>query len=316
MCGASTEYHYVKQIGKPSTLVSSHLTYAPNVGAGVREVIKGNKAAMQSLGVAYQRMGWATDVYNDGATWVCEATYGGNPQDANGTTIEQPVDRWEIDAEFYQASIWSNPVIYRRALKIFNASNPALDGTVNDVVATWKTFCNNALKGIAFDPNTGNSSVKSQTGALAPKDTGFIVNSPLYDIYCGIVEGQDAWEARRAVLTRTRTISTAYPTQFTIPPVEIVYSTPILVSMNSIPENIAVRLPGYPNGANLPPIPAMRYWGWKQRRETSQIVLAQNKVEEVTEWVFAAWSAVTYDVDTIKDNTSDNIDHDRYNLPS
>jgi len=301
----------MKQIGKPSTLVNSHLTYAPNVGYGAREVAKGNKAAMNALGAAYRNLGWTVDIYNDGATWVCEATYGGNPQDANGTTIEQPVDRWELDAEFFQASIWSNPVIYRRARKVFNASNPALDGTVDDVIATWKTLCSNAMKGIAFGQTSPST---TSTGALEPNKTGFTNPSPLYDIYVSLIRGQDAWESRRAVLTRTRTISAAFPTEFIIPATEIVYSTPILVSMNSIPANIAVRLPGYPNGSNLPDTPTMTVWGWKQRRETSQIVLAQNKVEEVTEWVFAAWSAVTYDGDTVADNTIDNIDNVRYGL--
>jgi hypothetical protein len=109
----------------------------------------------------------------------------------------------------------------------------------------------------------------------------------LYRLYA---RGAEASEEKRFVLRRRRTIPVEFAAPATVRAVELVYTTPKLITEFDVPASVIPLLPPDPGFQ-----PADTLWGWRERANTSDFQPSINKVEEVMEWVFAAWSTILYE---------------------
>ena len=189
------------------------------------------------------------------------------PTVTGATGEQQALDQYELDAEWAQDSIYANP-------RVVEASN---NSTYK--VATWRSRIEKALK---TDPPT------SLTFTLNDTDLEIAAMQALYYLAALKVE---AFETRRYVLRRRRTIPATYSQPVSLDPFEKIYRTATLISGFNIPALIAGQLPADP-----PFTPQGTVWGWKARTDASQFIPALNKKEEVKEWVFAAWASYLYQI--------------------
>jgi hypothetical protein len=66
-----------------------------------------------------------------------------------------------------------------------------------------------------------------------------------------------------------------------------------LISVFGLPAKIQSQLPANPSAADTP---ATADWGWWMRTDRSEQIPALNKLEEIKEWVFAAWEIGIFNV--------------------
>lgn len=246
------------QLGASIKLVRTRRIFDPQQGWSTVEEWEGSRNACTTKQSEYAGVNIRSDLSHDGPKWRLTVTIGEIQR--GGGEDEQPVDTWTIDTEWVQNSIWENPNV------ILNA------GTIAEL-ASWNAEIKRAMK---KDP----PALDTQTPA------GKVV------MFNMIARGIEAYESKRIVLSRTRTVSVGYAAQFALDAVETVYSTARLIQLYAIPAAISNRLP-----ANPPNPSAGFQWSWKQRRASSQFVLRSNKVEEVFDFVFAAWSINLYAYD-------------------
>lgn len=245
------------QLGASIKLVRTRRIFDPQQGWSTVEEWEGSKNACTNKQGEYFGVNVRTDLSHDGPKYRLTATIGEIQR--TGGEQEQPVDTWEIDTEWVQNSIYENPNVLQLA------------GTVL-TLAAWKEEIDRARKKTppALDSSTPAGKVT---------------------LFEHIVRGVEAYEVKRIVLSRVRSVSVGYAGQFTCDAVDKVYTTARLISSFGIPSAIAARLP-----ANPAYTPTNSAWSWKQRRASSRFSLRINKVEEVFDFVFAAWSTTLYDL--------------------
>lgn len=266
----------VAQIGTPgATMVESGRDFDPTNGYTYWSKYEGNEQSIYGLEAAFAAAGNKVRVSRDGPVFMLEVRYGAP---ANGQQ-EVPQDKWNFDIDFVNVSIWSAPDVISAAATAASETN-ALSGdtfTADDFINYWRR----AIKDKMGEPTPDSAD-----------ESGFA--EPLKEIYANIVRGQEAFEVERPVLTRVRTISVSYAGAVVLEAKPVFYSTAKLIALFNLPASIAGRLP-----ANPAFTPDYTQWGWKKRKDTSEFVLALNKVQEVKDWVFAAWSTLTYEFVTV-----------------
>lgn len=245
------------QIGASIKLVRTRRQFDPQQGWSTIEEWEGSRNACTNKQGEYAAVGIRSDLSHDGPKWRLNVTIGDIVR--TGGEDELPVDTWEIDTEWVQNSIYENPKVLELA------------GTVV-TLAAWREEITRAMKKTppALDSQTPAGKVR---------------------LFEHIVRGVEAYESKRIVVSRVRTISVGYAGQFTCDAVDKIYTTARLVTTFGIPVAIANRLPPNPSY-----VPANSAWSWKQRRSSSRFQLRVNKVEEVFDFVFAAWSTILYDL--------------------
>lgn len=257
----------VAQIGAGgATLVKTGREFDPQQGFIYVSTYEGNEASIRGLESVFTAAKARTRVEHDGPVYSIEVRNAA-PSSADGA--EQPLDKWNLDIDFAQESIWSAPHVLSAAA----AADETGTFTADDMIAYWKS----AIK------------AKQEETIVAPAATGFA--EPLRQIYANIIRGQEAYEVERPTLSRVRTYSASYATRIRIEAIPTVYTTTALILSFAVPALIVAQLPDNP--AYTPPYTA---WSWKKRKQSSETVVALNKIQETTEWVFAAWDTLTYNV--------------------
>lgn len=254
------------QIGTPgATIVETGRDFDPTNGYTYWSKYEGNQQAIYGIEAAFAAAGNKVRVSQEGPVFMLEVRYGAP---ANGQQ-EIPQDKWNFDIDFYNTSIWSAPDVISDA-----ATAGATAGiTADDQINHWRRQIKEEM---------------DKAVPAAPAASGF--PEPLMEIYANIVRGQEAYEVERPVLTRVRTISVNYAGAVVIEAKPVFYSTAKLIALFRLPKSIADRLPQNPVYT-----PGYTQWGWKKRKDTSEFILALNKVQEVKDWVFAPWSLLTYE---------------------
>lgn len=248
-------------------------SFDPVYGWGIQEVWQGLKDPIGTLQIFFNFSGARTSVRQSGVLHTLTANWGLNGGSFGDPSREVPQDKWELDTDFFEEDIYSNSNVYAAA---------GDDSTL----ALWKAQ-------IEFNLTSGPN-----RGPLDPALTGY--GPQQLELYNLRIRGVQASKRRRPVLVRSRTCSINFAGQVIVPPAETVYSTPALANAFAIPLAIYARLPGFPGQTGIPanPNPATTptgtAWGWIARRDTSEFVLAVNKVQETKDWVYAAWSTLLY----------------------
>lgn len=118
-----------------------------------------------------------------------------------------------------------------------------------------------------------------------------------YDIVFQILrEGPNSvW--KRPVLKRNRTIPVGlFSVRTRLVGVATVYTTSALIDATSMPVDIQDQISTVDNG--LLTAPPNTIWGWKLRRDDSEVQIGFGKYKECRDWVFDRWSTITHEIVT------------------
>lgn len=309
--------------GSLATLIAQEDTFDPAYGFGFRQEWVGTQAQIDARMATAINAGWRATRSAEGDQHRLILTSpdpGMVAPDGEEPPPEVPVDVYDLATEYETSEIWTNPQIVAKTLTS-NANTQAL------VLSAFRRFCTSRLRDLYLTNATGNSylthaqeleAVKNGTidqqvargmGPTPLDDLGILSSEAvaefgfgdgngtarvnhLYAIYSQMLMGLESWEVRRVVLSRRRTCSANYALRHVVDGVEKVYTTAALITTFDLPNTageIGTRLPANPT--TTPPGTA---WAWKIRRQDSQQLRGTGRIEEVIDWVFAAWSLSTH----------------------
>jgi hypothetical protein len=243
-----------------ATRIRSELAFDPTLGDGVTETWEGPRTAILSLYRQQRLLGYRCKARNAGAKWQFEIFIG------RTEAAEQPIDRFTWDRDYIQQSIFNLPQAAVEAAK----------------------FTDQGLFISAADYRKAIEDSVTQGKANKWAADGLVVGPFLFDL---LSRGVEAYEVERLVLRRTRSFSTNFTPRIVLEPLPVVYSTQGLIDTFDIPNEISAQFPKDPDKAFTP---SGTRWGWKTRHDSSDQIPALGKVQEIKEWVFAAWSTGIY----------------------
>lgn len=269
------------------TLVSQNLSGDRQSGPSFTQVFEGTRVALDALRRQFQNAGARVELTAPAGkatlsvTWASNGPSGLNPagDPTASAASETPTDRWSIDSEPHQISVWKNPGVDEEAVKfaaqIGNFKNP----DTNDIITGKAAF----RKGIEYEVAAGNAFPFS----LSIYPVGF-------SVYQALVRGEEYWNSDVPIVSLSRTYSLNYTgAAFPVSLKTRVYTRSALIRTFGIPAIVADKIPADPT---TPAIESDLIWGWRQRRQSDQYNLATRRVEESRSWEFAAWSRAFYDI--------------------
>ncbi len=166
------------------------------------------------------------------------------------------IDEWEFDRDYGQEDIRHSPKVV------------AQFGSAYDMASTIKEIEDAIRDASVFTPQDDFETI----------------------LYNNMLRGQTSYQSYNVVLRRVRTVPIQYAGAASQDAIPIVYSGSALVGAFDIPSNIAGRMPGLPDYT-----PPSTFWGWLQRQDQTKFLPRRGRAQESREWIFAAWSELTYD---------------------
>lgn len=264
--------------GSATVLVGTETVFDPNNGLELRQVYKGAQASIDALVQAYYLAGWKVTKSLENGVHQCAVTI----PNYDGTNPETPIDKWQVNFDFFQTPIWDHPgIMYGIQLYADTYYSGDYDACLCDLRCTIE----NGLKGKHY---SNGEWVEYGCSPVPPGSTTFEAGSFGYKLYSLLMRGTESFEVERPVLSRVRTYSAAYLTRFQMPVWPTIYTTSQLISAYAIPAVTQTQMPSDPAF-----VPTDCTWGWKERRHNLEIDY-QGKVTETLDWVFAAWSNLLY----------------------
>lgn len=248
-----------KVLGANFTLVASVASFDPLQGYQLLQRYEGTQESLLSLAGAFRLQGVKADVSTDNGKSVLSCVFGGSASQiiSGGEGSGDPVDRYTLNDEFSEQSIWNNPAVITEA----NAAGN---------IAGYRQFIEEAADNetpLAYDES---------------------VRPIAWKVYRALVRGVDKYEVHSPTLTRTRSIPVNSTQRLIVADMDTVWTTTALIRVFELPLAISSRLPSNP--ATI----TDAVWGWKLQKNTSEYVLAASKIEEQKEWVFSAWPDFLY----------------------
>lgn len=231
--------------------------FDPSLGYVFTRVYEGDEDSLISMGAGFQLKGWKANVFHHaGPVWRLRVSIPKVPLNQ----IETPIDTWGWDTELAQESIFSNPRVI--------ASTGLTGAAADDLLAQWKKDFKSKLKENDLPSTTGFSDRK-------------------LELYTLLQRGQEAVEVERLVLRRRRTFTLLFPAPIQLNSIPRIYTSTQLIHDFDIPSKIQAQFPATPGPSETPQYTT---WGWKKRRDSSEILIASGRVEETKDFLFAAWS--------------------------
>lgn len=254
--------------------VTTDLVWNPRYGWTAVELWEGPKAPMLALYQAYAIAGYQTRIGNIGPRYRLQVSLG---FDSEGGA-EVPLDRWSIDMERAQVSIWQNEAVISAMVAAATGQTVNLGGGATRAMQ------------IADVKYLITQSVERATpaGVVLPS---YILDKPaLLRVIDLLLRDRDTYEVRRPVLSRSRTFSSAYLNRMRLDPVQKFYSQSRLVVEFSVPAFIQNQLPSADPGVP----PANFKYGWMLMVDRVEEIPAIYKVQETKDWVYGLWPADTF----------------------
>jgi hypothetical protein len=241
--------------------IMTGLDFDPETGWVWRETWEGSEDAIKAVQIQYAAAGYRSRSYQqEGPVWRGDFTRAPSPEEGGQAEV---TDQWEFDTEFVQQSIYESPNVIAAA------------GNDDESLSIAKSAIEQAI---------------SDRLSLSEFQTKFPTATPLaIQLFVLRTRGQQAVEVERLVVRRVRTLTISTAQRVTLDAVPRIYSTAALINTFGLPQFIADRLPAIPGAA-----PNYTAWAWKKRRDTSTFIAQLNKFQEIRDWVFAAWSTLTY----------------------
>jgi len=271
------------------TLVSQNLSGDKQSGPSFTQVFEGTRVALDALRRQFQNAGARVELTAPAGkatlsvTWASNGPSGLNPagDPMASASSETPTDRWSIDSEPHQISVWKNPGVDEEAAKYASPGYPQefINPDTNEVSSGKPAY----RKGIEYQVSVGKA--YPYTRSDFPKG---------YDVYQNLIRGEEYWNSDVPVVSLSRTYSLNYTgAAFPVSLKTRVYTRSALIRTFGIPAIVADKIPADPT---TPAIESDLIWGWRQRRQSDQYNLATRRVEESRSWEFAAWSRAFYDI--------------------
>lgn len=259
-------------------LVEQRISSDPKTGSTWVLTYEGSELGVKTMAATLISYGARIETTVDGGKAKLVATFAKDPDGDSITNpaAEVPIDRWELDWEMVQISIWSIPSVTRELVKY---SNDSL-GLYN--VSQIKKKITDAVQAGEEYPFTDLSTYPN-----------------MYRVYNKLLSGAEYYETKRPVLTRVRTYSDKYPYRTRVVQREFVYTTATLISAFQVPQDIQDVLPFDPPDSDIPLTTkgdVAGTWSWKIRGERLAYQVATRRFEENTTWAFAAWDNELYEV--------------------
>lgn len=230
-------------------------------GSTYFEVWRGSRAGILYKAAELQAAGYrVTRRKFSGPLYQVTGTLSLAPESGGGSGSETPVDRYRITTQLAQLDLRSNPALI------------TLCGSER-VLAQYVKEIDNDIADVTIDANYDSYSTEKQTVA---------------DLR---LRGAQAYELKRPVLTRIRTMSVNYSSEFVMEAQPKVYTTTTLISTFGIPLAVQAKLPVAPATS-----PTRTTWAWLWQQQDSDVIPTLGRVEEMDSWVFAAWSNAMYEV--------------------
>lgn len=248
---------YPINIGDNSTReLASEWIFDPEIGTTQMRVFEGSESGVLGIAAQFSAARYRGRVYQkEGPAWRGEFSAAPTASEGNDDEV---IDEWEFDRDYGQEDIRHSP----KVIDLFANSIHELTNAFN--------FIENQLK------------KESQTYSPIPG-----VRTLMYD---NMARGQTSYQSYNTVLRRVRTVPINYAGAAVQEAIPTVYGTSALIGAFGIPTNIASRMPPLPSY-----VPPSTYWGWLQRQDQTKFLPRRGRAVESREWVFAAWSELTYD---------------------
>jgi hypothetical protein len=277
--------------------VSSEETYDVVNGFSTRLTYKGTEEGLRAFANAYNSNGYTATLSQREGRWELVVHMGGT---LAGGTPEQnatPTDKWTISRDYATESLWANAKLLKWASLLTNLTEFPGRMTTEDVISDVRRACENGVKG-QKRVTRGNGTTTEDVyepftnGVLLPGETGFPAGGLTDRVYRQYVLGMETYEIERLALSRVRTYPISYLQRIQLEAVPIVYTTNQMADPDiwAVPEAIYTKLPVDPTQK-----PPNTIWAWKMRRNNMD-VRWDGRTEEVTDWVYAAWSTLTHRV--------------------
>jgi hypothetical protein len=296
--------------------LSGQSNFDPTLGWTFAEEWVGTEAAVDAFLETIDPSVRITRTVRDGQHYVTLQTV--TPE--SGGVTEVPVDSYEMSTEYETVDVWGNPKI--QAGTLLNQTTQIRQH--EDCVAKFRRFCETRLRDLYNGYATvdveasGSATVTEGKGPTPLEKTGLYlpgtttvnptaaadfnygdananarVNN-LVRYYWMMTMGTTRWPVRQITLSRRRTCSPNYAAQHVADGVEYIYTRSALIYYFNIPNGpgeIGQRLPLNPTN-NAP----YTQWAWKIRRQDTQQLPRTGRVEELIDWVFAAWTLEMYEL--------------------
>jgi hypothetical protein len=257
-------------------LVSRRITTDPVTGSAWVLTYEGTAYGVELVGASLNAIGGRIEVSENGGKCQLVATFARDPNTASDPTTETPIDKWELDWELVQISIWSIPIVTRE-----------LWAYAKDSAGLYNV---SAVKKKIVDSVTAGEEYPFTLVDQYPN---------LFRVYNKLLSGAEFYETKRPVLTRVRTYSESYPSRTRVVQREFVYTTSTLIGTFAVPVDIQNVLPFDPPDTDIPLTTAGTIagtWSWKNRGERLAYQVATRRFEESMTFAFSAWDNELYEV--------------------
>ncbi len=254
-------------------IVEQEISTDPVAGASWRLTYEGTETGVKTMGASLLSFGAKITTTVDGGKSRLIAVFANDPATASNPSSEVPVDRWQIQEELVQISLWTIPAVIHELAEKSNFVN---------ISKVKKDIADAASNGLDFP----------YTETVYPN---------CYRVFLKLLAGDEHYESKRPVLTRVRTYSSNYPNRLRVVARDVTYTTSALISFLGIPVDIQAVVPVNPPDANLPVDThgkIVASWSWKNRGTNLDYQIATRRFEETSIFAFAAWDNDLYELIT------------------
>ena len=246
----------------------------PVSGASWVLTYEGTASGVTSMAATLKAYGAKVETTEAGGKCSVVATFAKDPTTASNPSAEVPIERWDLDEELVQVSIWSIPV----------------------VVWEIKKYCD------TFGSGLTPAKVKKQvTDAVQNGEDYPLIDRggypAIYRVYSKLVVNVEYYETKRPVLSKIRTYTDTYPDRTRVVQRETVYTTPSLITSFSVPAAVQSILPVDPPDTDTPlnsDGTVAGVWSWKLRGVRLSYNKSTSRWEESLTWAFSAWDKDLY----------------------
>jgi hypothetical protein len=245
-------------------VVEERREFDPVAGNTTTQVWEGDEDDLIPQGQLFRAAGYRVSIYQiNGPVYRMLVSM---PDMADGSP-DAVTDTWERVEEMATIDLRNNPILIKTILTTVTPAKSA-SSLINKLYTEIRTKLKDGVE-FSYD----NTAIQAMADLIG--------------------RGAEAYEHRRVVLRRRRSVHISKIAQSNVTALEKIYTTPKLIELFEVPPAVAAKLPPDPPPENTP---SNTIWGWRERGATSTLTIGSVKAEEVNEFVFAALSTLLYEV--------------------
>lgn len=267
-------------------IIAQTRDYNPDTGANLMITYRGTKPEMDAVEAYWNSLNYIDNTPTGrGYTTTKNETVNGYVLIARIPDNTLYTTRWSLDTETSDVSVWWTP-----AVRDYNTNFIGLDLTIQ---ADFLNYMRRTMY-IEAAVNAMRAGVDPATvvqGGAFPQ--GAFVKTE-YDLMFLMIKDSAYAKQKMPVLKRNRLIPFAVGGRTALVGPETVYTTVALLNSFDVPDDIVDQVASVDD--NLPLTFPGFIWGWKQRRNDSEVLVGFNRTTECMDWVFGNWSEITHTI--------------------